>query len=85
MTVADQIVTAVHDLADRPGHYVRLADLRTALAHIGRGTLDQALMALYDAQTVSIEPQPFGHRIGPADKTAAIVIGGEDHHLIAVY
>jgi hypothetical protein len=88
---ADVTATAgrVHDafnaVAGGRERWVSLVEIRARLADLPREEVDAALRQLADGDRAALEPEPFGHRIGPAERDAAIYIGGEDRHLIKVY
>lgn len=84
--VDDRIRDAYRQLAAAPGRYVNLADLRDKLPDIPRDQLDKALTSMLerDPDTVSLEPEPFGHRIDDRAKTSALNLGGDDRHKIAL-
>ncbi|MFI7543494.1 hypothetical protein [Actinoplanes sp. NPDC049599] len=71
-------------LADEPGDYVDLTELRPLLGDVTKADVDKALVRLHDAPDVRLEPEPFGHRIGAAERSAAVHIGGEDRHKLAI-
>ena len=79
-----RIRAAYTKLAATPGDYVNLTDLRPLIDDVSKADLDKALIRLHDASDVRIEPEPFGHRIGPAERSAAVHIGGEDRHKLAI-
>ena len=79
-----RIRAAYTKLAGGPGDYVNLTDLRPLLGDVPKGELDQALLRLHDASDVRLEPEPFGHRIGAEERSAAVHIGGEDRHKLAI-
>ena len=79
-----RIRTAYRKLAAEPGEYVDLADLRPLFDDVPKARLDQALKQLFDSSDVRLEPEPFGHRIGDRERSAAIRIGGEDRHKLAI-
>jgi hypothetical protein len=72
------------ELAGAPGKWVNLADLRPLLADVPTGDLDEALIKMLDTPDVRLEPEPFGHRINAEAKAAAVHVGGEDRHKIAI-
>ncbi len=84
MSAAQDIRDAYTQLADGPGRYVALAAVRDRLPHLDRPAVDEALLALLDDDTVRLEPEPFRFRITPAVRDAAIHVGGEDRHLLAI-
>jgi hypothetical protein len=71
-------------LASAPGDYVNLTELRPLIDDVSKSELDKALMRLHDAPDVRLEPEPFGHRIGAKERSAAVHIGGEDRHKLAI-
>lgn len=83
-TVTGRIRAAYADLSATHGDWVRLADLRDSLADVPRADLDRALKALHRESDVRLEPEPHRHRIGPADRDAALTIGGEERHKLAI-
>ncbi|HEY8471190.1 MAG TPA: hypothetical protein VIL37_00950 [Natronosporangium sp.] len=82
--VQELIRKAYHRLATRPGDWVKLSKLRPLLGGIDRATIDQALVALYPARDVSIEPQSDQKTLTDADWAAAVYIGNEAKHVIAI-
>ncbi|GIF08865.1 hypothetical protein Asi03nite_64030 [Actinoplanes siamensis] len=78
-----QVRQAYERLADRPGGYVALTDLRNAVPTKDRERVDQALRQLMETDAV-LEPEAFGFRVGAAEQQAAIHIGGEDRHHLAI-
>jgi hypothetical protein len=42
------------------------------------------LESMLDSPDVQLEPEPFGHRIGAEERSAAVNIGGEDRHKLAI-
>lgn len=86
--VADHTGGRVRDaysrLATRPGGWVRLADLRNALADVARADVDAALRDLLRAREASLIPEENQKAITGADDAAAILIGGEKNHLMAI-
>ncbi|GAA0493979.1 hypothetical protein Ade02nite_20860 [Paractinoplanes deccanensis] len=84
MTAADEIRDAYRSLSGTPGEYVSLVDVRAALMYLDREEVDAGLRELMAAPDVRLEPEPFGHRIGPNEQWAAIRVAGEDLHLIAI-
>ncbi|MFI5889822.1 hypothetical protein ACIA5D_06835 [Actinoplanes sp. NPDC051513] len=79
-----RIRAAYAKLAGGPGEWIDLTELRTLVGDVPRAELDQALARMLDAEDVRLEPEPFGHRIGAEERRAAIHIGGEDRHKLAI-
>ena len=79
-----RIRVAYTKLVDAPGEWVNLTDLRPLLADVPKGELDEALTRMLDASDVRLEPEPFGHRVGVEERRAAVHIGGEDRHKLAI-
>lgn len=82
--VHQQIEQAYQDLIDRPAGWVSLVKLRQALPQVSREDLDAALITMVHDGGAHLEPDPFGHRIGPDEKAAAIHLGGEDRHNLSI-
>jgi hypothetical protein len=79
-----RIRSAYGKLAPTPGAWVDLTALRKQLADVPKTDLDQALKAMLRDDDVRLEPEPFGHRVGDAERQAAVHIGGEDRHKLAI-
>ena len=79
-----RIVAAYGELASASGDFVKLTDLRAGLAGIPRTDLDIALAQLYRTQRVNLVPESNQRRLSSSDRQAALRIGGEDKHLIAI-
>jgi hypothetical protein len=71
-------------LAGAPGDWVDLAELRPLLPDVPRRELDKALLRMHRAGDVSLEPDPLAHRIGADQRSAAVRVGGEDRHKLAI-
>src|SRR5262245_1195111 len=71
---------AYQKLAREPREFVRLADLRAEL----REEVDALLKKMSRDRRVYLEPDENRKMLTDADHTAAIRIGGEDNHLIAI-
>jgi hypothetical protein len=82
--VEDRIRAAYAELAAERGDWVDLTALRPKLADVAKADLDKALEQMLDSPDVQVEPEPFGHRIGAAERAAAVHIGGEDRHKLAI-
>jgi hypothetical protein len=71
-------------LVPRPGDWVGLAGLRTELGPIKRQDVDRALIALSRLPEVKIVPESNQKTLKQADRDAAVSIGNQDRHLIAI-
>lgn len=80
----DRIRRAYTDLAPRPGGWVSLTKLRAALDGAARDDVDTALRTLYRAAGVSLIPEENQKVLTAADRDAAVDIGGQPKHLIAI-
>lgn len=80
----ERIRAAYATVADGSGDWVSLAKVRPLLADVSKANVDKALEQLLDASDVRIEPEPNRHRIGRADREAAVRIGGEEMHKLAI-
>jgi hypothetical protein len=84
VTVEDRIRDAYTTLTPRPGGWVSLAHLRAELADAPRAEIDAALHTLYRASGVSLIPEENQKALTDTDRAAAITIGGQGKHLIAI-
>lgn len=71
-------------LTPRPGGWVSLTRLRTELADTPRAEVDAALRTLFRTPGVSLIPEENQKVLTAADRDAAVVIGDENKHLIAI-
>jgi hypothetical protein len=79
-----KIATLYRQLADKQGDWVRLADLRPLLNGAARTDVDKVLKTMSKAGHAHLAPDPDRKSLTPADREAAIRIGGEDNHLLVV-
>ncbi|MFY1697022.1 MULTISPECIES: hypothetical protein [unclassified Solwaraspora] len=82
--VATRIRRAYHELVDQPGDYVMLAALRAALADLPGDDLDAALIKLNQDPDVDLIPESNQKSLTPQNRAAAVSIGNQDKHLIAI-
>jgi hypothetical protein len=75
---------AYRALAREPGGWVSLADLRERLRDMPRSELDTTLKAMISRPGVSIIPEADQSSLKERDREAAVRIGGEYKHLIAI-
>jgi hypothetical protein len=61
-----------------------LADLRDALDDLPRPDIDQALHDLAIAREIDLEPEVIRKLLTNRERTAAIHLGGEDHHYLTL-
>jgi hypothetical protein len=71
-------------LATEPGAWVALARLRPFFGDVSRADLDEALRRLNRAADVNIVPESNQKTLSTADTMAAVHIGGQDKHLLAI-
>ena len=72
------------ELASRPGGWVSLARLRGQLADVDRDDVDSVLRNLLRSRGISLIPEENQKVLTDADDVAAVVIGGEKNHLMAI-
>ncbi|KUI26641.1 hypothetical protein AU196_07560 [Mycobacterium sp. IS-1742] len=82
--VEDRVRETYHRLAQRPGGWVPLSRLRAELTDVGSVDLDGALVRLYQSPGVSLIPEENQKTLTQADRDAAIRIGNQPKHLIAI-
>ncbi|MCX4470727.1 hypothetical protein OOK41_10485 [Micromonospora sp. NBC_01655] len=75
---------AYRELAARPGAWVGLADLRDHLGGADRAAVDTALRALVRQDGVRIIPVANSKSLTVRDRAAAVRIGDEDNHMLAI-
>lgn len=79
-----QIRRAYHKLAPRPGEPVHLARLRPLLNGAAKDDVDAVLKTLGRQQVVTLTPNPNGKDVTAEDRDAAVRIGGDENHMIAI-
>lgn len=62
---------------------VSLASLRDKLSDVSREQFDEEILRLLDAGIVNITPMTEQALLTPADKKAAIMIGGKPKHMVS--
>jgi hypothetical protein len=82
--VEARIRGAYQDVAKVPGGWVGLADLRERLGHLDREVVDQTLRAMVRRDDVRIIPAANVKALEERDRAAAVRIGDEDSHAIAI-
>ncbi|MET7469277.1 hypothetical protein ACFYON_27215 [Micromonospora sp. NPDC005686] len=83
-SVEARVVAAYRALADEPGAWVSLRRLRPFFADVPRGDLDEALRRLSRSEGVTIAPESNQKTLTGADIEAALRLGGQDNHLLAI-
>jgi hypothetical protein len=82
--VETHIRKAYATLTRRPKDWVRLADLRPLLNGAARKDVDGVLKDMSRARRAHLAPDSNRKTLTDADHAAAVKIGGEDNHLIAI-
>lgn len=78
------IRAAYRDLSVKPQDWVRLAKLRPRLDGADRDEVDKVLLAMIRTGLVHLAPDSNRKALTDADRDAAIRIGGQDKHLLAI-
>ncbi|MBB2941896.1 hypothetical protein FB565_001600 [Actinoplanes lutulentus] len=79
-----RVKTAYDALAEAPGAWVGLARLRPFLADVPREAVDETLRLLSRESGVNIVPESNQKMLTETDAQAALHIGGQDKHLLAI-
>ncbi|WFE37826.1 hypothetical protein [Micromonospora sp. WMMD998] len=79
-----RVVSACRALADEPGAWVSLRRLRPFFADVPRDDLDEALRRLSREPDVTIAPESNQKTLTEADIRAALRLGGQENHLLAI-
>jgi hypothetical protein len=82
--LATRIRLAYQTLAARAGAWVSLSDLRSQLDGTSRADVDAALRQLEREPDVNIVPESNQKALTDAERTAAVRIGGQDKHFLAI-
>jgi hypothetical protein len=75
---------AYEALATEPGSWVALARLRPFFDDVPRADVDEALRQLGRAADVNLVPENNQKVLTDADRAAAVHLGGQDKHLLAI-
>lgn len=78
------IRAAYRELSVKPQDWVRLAELRPRLNGAGKDEVDQVLLAMTRTGFVHLAPDSDRSAVTDADRIAAVRIGKEDKHLVAI-
>lgn len=79
-----RVRAAYGQLARKPGAWVKLTAMRPRLADIARADLDRVLVAMSRQRGVDIIAELHQETLTPAEREAAVVIGGQDKHEFAI-
>jgi hypothetical protein len=71
-------------LVSEPGEWLALTRLRPFFADVSRDEVDEALDHLLRSPDVNIVPESNQKSLSEADRAAALRIGGQDKHLLAI-
>jgi hypothetical protein len=82
--IEDRVRVAYARLAERPGAWVSLTDLREVLADVPRDELDRELARMYRLPDVVLVPEENQKALTEQDRAAAVVIGLQNNHAIAI-
>jgi hypothetical protein len=82
--IETRVRTAYVDLAAHAGGWVDLVRLRSALPDVSKRDLDDALTTMYRTPGVSLIPEENQKTLTAEDRAAAVEIGDQDKHLIAI-
>ena len=82
--LVDRIRASYEKLAERPGDYVNLTDLRGEFNGSSRTEMDEALRQLNAAKGVILAPQEDQGLLTAQDRDAALRVGIQDVHLLAI-
>jgi hypothetical protein len=83
--VPDQVRAAYQALAGEAGDWVSLTQVRARLADgLDRQAVDEVLAQMGRTPGVHLVPETAQFNLTPADRAAAVRIGGRDQHLIRV-
>lgn len=82
--VETQVRDAYVRLAAHAGGWVDLVRLREELSDVSRPELDAALTRMYRLPGISLIPEENQKTLTDQDRAAAVAIGDQDKHLIAI-
>jgi hypothetical protein len=82
--IEELVRSAYARLTLTPGGWVDLARLRAALPEVPPSDLDATLVRMYQIPGVSLIPEENQKTLRPVDRDAAVLIGNQHKHLIAI-
>ncbi|MFI6175512.1 hypothetical protein ACIA8R_08245 [Nonomuraea sp. NPDC051191] len=77
-----RIRAAYAELAAQPGAWVSLTRLRRLLTGMPKAAVDEALVLMERLPDVNLVPESNQKTLTPEDREAAVIIGGQDKHLL---
>ncbi|MFF5287815.1 hypothetical protein [Paractinoplanes globisporus] len=80
----ERVRDAYDQVSVRAGEWVDLTAIRPLLPDVPKAELDRALEKMLDSPDVRLDPEVHRHRLGKEEKAAAVRIGGEDRHKLAI-
>jgi hypothetical protein len=84
MDLTDRIREAYAAAASTPQAWVSIADIRRKLGDVDRETMDAALRRLEQAPDVNIVPESNQKALSDEDRRAAVTIGDQRKHFLAI-
>jgi hypothetical protein len=82
--LTEQIRLTYKQFAPEPGAWVNIADIRETLSAVGRDEMDAALRELEQQRDVNIVPQANEKALSERTRGAAVIIGRQHKHFIAI-
>ena len=82
--VAALIRNAYNGIANAPDHAIKISRIRAALPHVRSADIDAALTAMNRQDGVRIFAEANQKTLTDADRAAAVSIGNQDKHLLAI-
>lgn len=83
-TVSEQVKDAYLSAVGEPEAWLPLRELRELLTDADREAVDRALAELHAAREIRLIPESNQKTLTDADREAALWLGGEHRHLIAI-
>ncbi|MDR7278425.1 hypothetical protein [Catenuloplanes atrovinosus] len=83
-SLPDRILATYRNLVSRPGGTVSLSDLRKHLDVTDRGEVDRTLIDMDRQRRIQLEPDPDRAALTAEARDAAVVLSGQQMHLILV-
>jgi hypothetical protein len=81
----ESLIRSVYEeLADKPQGWIRLARIRPRLNGANKGEVDETLVKMMKTGTVHLAPESNTKVLTAEDHAAALRLGGEDLHIVAM-